>query len=112
MRKLSILLAGCLLTLSFPSKPAFAALAGKLENLVGFTVVASKTIAGWYDREGNRGESFKGCAYGMTIVFTDNRVLHCAAYGYQYAYRPTTVILSNGTQFKMIVDDEIYDMQQ
>ena len=97
--------------LALLAMPAFAGAANGLESLVGYTIVASKTIDGWLDVNGKKGESFEGCEYGKIIVFTDNRVLHCATYHYHYAYRPTAVILSNGSQVKMVVDDEVYDMQ-
>ena len=100
------------LTLCVISSAAFAGLADKLGSLVGYTVIDSKTIKGWYDNEEREDGAFKGCKHGRVIVFTDNRILTCAQYGYQYAYRPTAVILSNGSQLKMVVDDEIYDMRR
>jgi len=98
--------------LALVAMPAFAGVADTLEDLVGYTIVASKTIDGWQDAGGKKGDSFEGCEYGRTIIFADNKILHCAIYNYQYSYRPTAVILSNGSQFKMIVDDEVYDMQR
>lgn len=93
----------------------------KLERLVGYFIADSKTIAGWYDEDGNEKEegSFKGCKHGRKIVFADNKVLTCAQYGYQYSYRPTVIILAKPISYqgktvydlKMIVGDEIYDMR-
>ena len=104
------------------SSPAYAALASKVERLVGYIIVDSKTIKGWYDENGGEKEegSFKGCSHGRKIVFNDNKVLTCAQYGYQYAYRPTAIILAKPIthqgktfyDFKMIVEDEVYDMRQ
>lgn len=91
---------------------AFADLAYELQRLIGFTIVASKTIAGYQDRNGKRKDDFEGCDFDRVIVFDDNKILTCAAYGYQYAYRPTAIILSNGTQFKMIVGSDVYDMRR
>lgn len=108
--------------LAAASLPAVADLADKLERLVGYVIADSKTIKGWYDDDGTEKEegSFKGCKHGRKIVFTDNRVLTCAQYGYQYAHRPTAIILAKPItyqgktfyDFKMIVEDEIYDMRQ
>jgi hypothetical protein len=97
----------------FISGSAFANLADELSNLVGYTIVDSKTISGWY-AEGTKGkgEGFEGCDYDRVIVFSDNKTLKCAGYGYQYAYRPTAIILFDGLNFKMLVEDELYDMQR
>ncbi len=99
---------------------AFADLADELEDLVGYVIVDSKTIRGWHDDDENEEGAFKGCKHGRVIVFTDNKVLTCAEYGYQYAYRPTAVILAKeisyqGKSFydyKMVVGDEVYDMRR
>ena len=98
---------------------AHADLADELENLVGYTIIDSKTIERWYDDD-EKDDAFNGCNYGRVIVFTDNTALTCAEYGYQYAYRPTAIILAKeisyqGKSFydyKMIVEDEIYDMRR
>jgi hypothetical protein len=109
MKKILMLITFCLI-----SSTAFAGLADKLGSLVGYTIIDSKTIKGWYDdyEDESEGGTFKGCKYGRIIVFTDNKILKCAQYGYQYAYRPTAIILSNGSQFKMVVGDEVYDMRR
>jgi hypothetical protein len=101
-----------LIGLALVSLPAFADLSDKLEELVGYTIVGTETIEGWYDSDGKKGDSFEGCDYGRTIVFSDNRILHCSTYSYHYASRPTAIILSNGRQIKMVVDDELFDMQR
>lgn len=53
-------------------------------------------------------------------MFTDSTILTCAEYGYQYAYRATAIILANEISyqgrsfydFKMVVEDEVYDMRR
>ncbi len=99
--------------------PAHADLADELDDLVGYTITASKTIDRWYDDD-EKDDSFNGCSHGRVIVFTDNTTLTCAEYGYQYAYRPTAIILAKEISyqgklfydFKMVVEDEIYDMRR
>jgi hypothetical protein len=108
------------LSVALTCSPASADLASKLERLVGYVIVDSKTIKGWYDDEERAEGAFKGCKHGRKIVFTDNRVLTCAQYGYQYAYRPTAIILAKEItyqgrsfhDFKMVVEDEVYDMRR
>jgi len=108
-----------ILAIVFTSIPAYADLANELEDLVGYTIVASKTVERWYD-EDEKDYSFNGCSHGRVIVFTDGTTLTCAGYGYQYAYRPTAVILAKeisyqGKSFydlKMVVGDEVYDMRR
>ena len=97
------------------SSTAHADLTDELDDLIGYTIVDSKTIASWHDDDEKEEGAFKGCKHGRVIVFTDNKTLTCAEYGYQYAYRPTAIILAkevsyNGKSFfdfKMIVRDEV-----
>lgn len=117
MFKLQIITIAILGILSFTAQ---ADLADDLGDLVGYTIVDSKTIDGWHDEKNKSEDGFEGCEYGRVIVFTDNTTLTCAEYGYQYAYRPTAVILakkisygsSSFYSYKMIVEDEIYDMHR
>ena len=114
----TVAIATLLVVVSFPVR---ADLASKLERLVGYVIEDSKTIKGWYDEGAGEKEegSFKGCNHGRKIVFADNKILTCAQYGYQYAYRPTAIILAKQISyqgktfydFKMIVEDEVYDMR-
>nr|WP_198982222.1 hypothetical protein [Herbaspirillum sp. ASV7] len=97
-----------------------ADLADNLSKLVGYMILDTKTIKGWYDDDGKANGSFEGCNHGRVIVFDDGKVLTCSQYGYQYAYRPSAVILvkpityQNSTiyDYKMVVEDEIYDMRR
>ena len=91
--------------------PAQADLADDLSYLEGYTIVASSKIDSWVDQDGGKsGDSFEGCDYGRVIIFANGKRLTCRTYGYTYAYRPTAIILSNGSSFKMIVRDRVYDM--
>jgi hypothetical protein len=91
----------------------------ELEDLIGYTIVESKTIESWYEDD-EKDDSFEGCSHDRVIVFTDNTTLTCTEYGYQYAYRPTAIILAkeisyqgkSSYDFKMVVEDEIYDMRR
>lgn len=104
---------------AFPALPAYADLADDLEDLMGYTIIDSKTVDRWYDDD-EEDDSFNGCAHGRVIAFTDGTTLTCAEYGYQYAYRPTVVILAKevtyqGRSFydlKMVVEDQVYDMRR
>lgn len=96
---------------------ANADLADELEDLVGYVIVAAKTVEGWRDGR-KRGDDFEGCEHGRVIVFTDGTALTCNTYSYSYSYRPTAVILAKQFKyqgrevydFKMVVEDEVYDM--
>lgn len=100
------------LTLIFVTNSVFADITDQLSDFVGYKIIANKTIAGYQDRNGKKGDDFEGCDYDRVIVFDDNKILTCTGYGYQYAYRPTAIILSNGSSFKMIVEDDVYDMRR
>ena len=109
---LSMKASAALFAIALVSMPAHADMSDQLEQLVGYTIVDVKTVEGWYDEDGEKGDSFGGCDYGRIIVFSDDRVLECSTYNYHYAYRPRAVILSNGSSFKMIIDDHVYDMRR
>lgn len=108
-----------ILVIAFTALPAYADLADELGDLVGYTIVASKTVERWYG-DGEKDDSFKGCSHGRVIVFTDDTALTCAEYGYQYAYRPRAVILAKEVtyqgksfyDFKMVVRDRVYNMRR
>lgn len=99
-----------LLALLTSTTSAFADITSQLGRFVGYTIIASKTVAGYQDKNGKKSDSFEGCEYDRVIIFDDNKILTCAGYGYQYSYRPTAIILSNGSSFKMIVGNDVYDM--
>ena len=94
--------------------------ADELEDLEGYTIIAVKTIKGWYDEDERNDSSFNGCSHGRIIVFTDGTVLTCAEYGYMYAYRPTAIIFAREFSWKgkpiydikMLVEDEVFDMRR
>lgn len=94
------------------SASASADLASQLRDFVGYTVLEVKTIAGWRDADGKSGEGFEGCSLGRTIIFDDNKAATCSGFGFQHAFRPSAVILSRQGDFKMVVEDEIYDLQR
>ena len=78
----------------FVSFPAHADLADELDDLVGYTIIASKTIDRWYDDD-EKDDSFNGCSHGRVIVFTDGTTLTCAEYGYQYVKYVPAVVFSH-----------------
>lgn len=81
-----------------------------LDDLVGYTLIASKTIDG-YIEHGKRNDDFEGCDFDRIIVFDDNTGVRCTGYNYSYSYRPTAYIFSQGRgSMKMCVEDELYDI--
>jgi hypothetical protein len=89
---------------------AHADFTDKLSRLVGYSVVLAGTITGFQDSNKKRNDSFEGCEYGRRIFIDDRYQVTCATYSYSYSYRPSVVILSQGSSFKMVVGDEIYDI--
>ena len=78
-------------------------------ELLGYTLIDEKTIDG----------EFEGCDFDKRIIFMDGTYLTCATYSYSYSYMPTAYIYAKRfeykgkvyTDFKMVVEDEIYDMR-
>ena len=91
---------------------ASADVADELESYVGYTIIAVKTIASYVDEKKGEKDDFEGCDYGRKIIFSDGTYLACSSYGYQYAYRPKALILSNRSGIVMLVDSNRYDMRR
>ena len=97
----------------------YADCADELDDVIGYVVLDVKTIEGYID-EDETDDSFEGCNHGRIIYFTDGTKLTCSEYGYQYAYRPDVVIFAKPISykgrefhsFKMLVEDELYDMRK
>lgn len=100
------------IALSFLTTQAMADTASSLSRFVGYTIAGSFTITGWQDGNGKRGDSFEGCEFDRVIILDDSKTLRCATYSYSYSYRPTAVVLVKGASFKMIVGNDIYDMNR
>jgi hypothetical protein len=96
--------------IAFSATPLRADLAYDLSRYVGYTIVAVKTVVKSVDDDGEK-TSFSGCTYNRIIVFDDGKYVTCASYGYQYAYRPRAIILSNGSSMIMVVGDDIYQVR-
>jgi hypothetical protein len=58
-----------------------------LDDLVGYTLIASKYIAGRIDNN-VRKDDFQGCDFDRIIVFDDNTGVRCVSYSYTYYYHP------------------------
>lgn len=70
------------------------------------------TVTGYQDQNGKRGDDFEGCDWDRKIILDDSKTLTCATYSYSYSYRPQAVILSNGSDWKMLVGDRVYNMRR
>jgi hypothetical protein len=81
-----------------------------LEHYEGWCIVAVKKISGYWDENKGIREGFEGCSYGRLIIFEDGTFVRCLEYGYQYEYRPTAILMSDGASAIMIVGDELYDV--
>src|SRR5580704_3615581 len=80
------------------------ALAGcDLDDMVGWTLIARKTIASTIDSDGHRRDDFEGCDFDRVVVFDDNTGVRCTTYSYTYSYRPKAYIWANGVSMKMCV---------
>ncbi|MCK1391682.1 hypothetical protein [Bradyrhizobium sp. 1] len=80
----------------------------KLERVIGYTLVAAKTVVAHID-DGKREDGFSGCTYGRILVFDDNTGVRCAEYNYEYAYRPDAYIFVRGGSIKMCIEGYLYD---
>jgi hypothetical protein len=80
-----------------------------LSRLVGYTIAASKTVVGYIEDDKKR-DDFEGCNFNRTPVFEDNTGVRCSSYSYSYSYRPTAYILVKGSNIKLCIENELYDV--
>jgi hypothetical protein len=81
-----------------------------LSELVGYTLLAEKTIDG-YIENGKKSDDFEGCDFDRVIVFDDNTGVRCMTYSYTYSFRPDAYIFAGSAgSMKMCVEDELYDV--
>jgi hypothetical protein len=80
-----------------------------LSELVGYRLIAQKTISGYFEH-GKRGDDFEGCDFDRVIVFADNTGVRCIGYDYSYSFMPEAYIFASGSVMKMCVEDELYDI--
>ena len=79
-------------------------------EFVGWTIIYSGTVTGYYDEDGQAKDEFEGCEHGRILIVDYNSVITCAEYNYSYAYQPDIIILSNGSRLKACIDDDMYDV--
>src|SRR6266700_3396985 len=84
--------------------PTFAC---SIDSMVGWTLLARKTIAGRIDK-GVRKDDFEGCEFDRIIVFDDNTGVRCTGYSYSYSYRPTAYIWASSYALKMCIRGSSY----
>jgi hypothetical protein len=109
---------GLLLVALLVCVAAAADIVDELSSYTGYTIVGTKTVIGYRDKNGKRSDDFEGCDFDRTIKFDDGTVLTCSSYSYTYAYRPTALILMKTNEYQgrkfasvvMIVEDEAYEM--
>ena len=83
-----------------------------LEDHVGWTIIASKTIEGYLDSGKEYSDDFEGCEHARMIFFADETAVTCSDYNPDYSHRPTAIILERSKKgFKMIVEGEEFDIR-
>lgn len=101
------------------SSSAYAGCEIVLSKNIGWTIVASKSIAGWKDEGKEKKEGFEGCNYGRTIYFSDGTSAVCNSYGEQLLKNAVAIILGKNIDpksksfemLKMIVEDNEYHLK-
>lgn len=84
--------------------------ASDLCDLVGFVVVACSNVVG----------TFEGADFGKSVSLVNGMIFTFEEYEYSYSYQPNAVVLAHsityqGTQvtlYKLVIDDEIYDVRR
>jgi hypothetical protein len=84
--------------------PAVAYADCDLDEVIGYTLAAKKTISGRIEQDGTRNNDYQGCTFGRIIVFNDNTGVRCATYTYTLAFSPTAYLFVSGASIKMCVE--------
>ena len=83
-----------------------------LDDLVGYTLVAKKTVSGYIDKdEQDLDSDFEGCDFDRIIVFSDDTAVVCQSYSYSYSFMPKAYLFANKSSWKMCVNGNIYRVQ-
>lgn len=98
--------------LTFFCSIAYADLADKLSRLEGYSIVKTGTVTGWQNSDGKRGDSYEGCEHGRRLFIDDSFQVTCSEYFYEYAYRPTIVILAKSGRLKMVIGNDVHDVDR
>jgi hypothetical protein len=92
------------------SAPSIALNDSMLSRLEGYTLIKVGEITGWRDSNGKKGDAFEGCDYGRVLTVDYSLQVTCAGYGYSYSYHPKAFFFRRGSNIKMIVESDIYDV--
>lgn len=103
------------------SRSVVALDADDFSELVGFTIVATTNVTG----------DFEGADFDKQVALDNGMIFTFSTYSYTYSYRPSAVILARTftidemrhlgvkplptqpiTTYKLIIDDEIYDVRR
>ena len=90
----------------------------QLEQLIGWTIIDSKTIEGYRDDGEDKESDWEGCDFGRTVYFLDGTSVTCNSFGYQYSFMPKAILFGRSmtyqgkqhTLYKMLVDGQLYDV--
>ena len=83
-----------------------------VSDYVGWQIIYSGTVTGYYSENGEEKDEFEGCEHGRVLIIDYSNVITCAEYNYSYAYRPDVVILSNGGLMKACINNDMYDVRR
>src|SRR5437016_4457807 len=75
-------------------------LVDELGKFQGYTIVGTKRIDGYRDKNGKISDDFEGCDFGRVIAFTDGTTLTCSTFHFRYSFRPTAAILVKPTEYQ------------
>jgi hypothetical protein len=92
------------------SRPALAEC--DLSQLIGYTLVLSKTIDG-YVLDGKRARGFQGCTRDRVLLFSDNTAVRCKETFLQQGNFPRAFLFArNPNDMKLCVEGSIYEVAQ
>jgi len=99
-----------MLSLAIATPSALAA-GCDLDELIGYQLVAKKSVEGYLDDAGREQPGYFGCVAGRVLVFTDRTGVRCRSSGRQQGLMPPAYLFARSRdELKLCVLDELYDV--
>ncbi len=77
---------------------------------MGYTIVDSGTGTRCVDAGGKTEDDFEGCECNRKLIFDDTYKVARHDHHYNYAYRPSVVILTTAAPCRAVIEREVEDV--
>lgn len=79
---------------------------------VGWTIIYSGKVTGFYQDHGKQENDFQGCSFGRVLILDYTKAVKCTSYSYAYAFQPDILVLANGPLMTACIDGNMYEISR